>query len=68
LHACVPVAADVARFWISWLHGPAADEARALRCIAEAARKQGEDDEAGAQWALDASRLSRLSPDGAARA
>ena len=64
--ACVPVAADVARFWISRLHGPAADEARALRCLAEAVRKLNTGDEAGAQSALDASGLARLSPDGAA--
>lgn len=62
----VPVAADIARFWISRLHGPAADEARALRCLADAVQKLNEGDEAGAQTALDASRLSRLSPDGAA--
>ncbi len=64
--AGVPVASDVARFWISRLHGPAADEARALRCIAEAARELNEGDEAGAQLALNASGLTRLSPDGAA--
>ena len=64
--ACVPVAADVARFWISRLHGPAADEARALRCLAEAVRKLNTGDKAGAQSALDASGLTRLSPDGAA--
>ncbi len=62
----VPVAADVARFWISRLHGPAADEARALRCLAEAVRKLNSGDEAGAQSALDSSGLARLSPDGAA--
>jgi hypothetical protein len=66
--ACVPVVANVARFWISRLHGPAADEARALRCLAEAVRKLNTGDEAGAQRALDASGLARLSPDGAALA
>jgi hypothetical protein len=64
--ACVPVVADVARFWISRLHGPAADEARALRCLAVAVRKLNTGDEVGAQSALDASGLTRLSPDGAA--
>ncbi len=62
----VPVAPDLARFWISRLHGPVADEGRALRCLAAAADKLNAGDEAGAQRALDASGLSRLSPDGAA--
>ena len=64
--ACVPVAADVARFWISRLHGPGADEARALRCLGAAADRLNAGDEAGAQRALDACGLTRLSPDGAA--
>ena len=64
----VPVAADVARFWISRLHGPAADEPHALRCLADAADKLNAGDEAGAQRALDANGLTRLSPDGAALA
>ena len=63
--ACVPVAADVARFWISRLHGPEADDSAVLRCLAIAARKLTEGDEAGAQQALDASGLTRLSSDGA---
>lgn len=64
--ACVPVAADVARFWISRLHGPAANDWAVLRGLAIAAQKLSEGDEAGAQRALDASGLTRLSSDGVA--
>src|SRR4030081_488595 len=31
--ACVLVAADVARFWITWLHGPEANDWAVLRCL-----------------------------------
>jgi hypothetical protein len=62
--ACVPVAADVARFWISRLHGPAANDWAVLRCLGIAAQKLNDGDEAGAQTALDASGLTRLSSDG----
>jgi len=63
--ACDPVAADVARFWIAGLHGPDANDSSVLRCLAAAAQKLSEGDEAGAQQALDASGLTRLSRDGA---
>ena len=63
--ACVPIAADVARFWISRLHGPEANDWAVLRCLGIAAHKLTECDEAGAQQALDASGLTRLSSDGA---
>jgi hypothetical protein len=63
--ARVPVAADVARFWIGRLHGPEAVDSAVLRCLAIAAQKLSEGDEAGAQEALDASGLTRLSSDGA---
>ncbi|MGH6869844.1 MAG: hypothetical protein ACREDA_13440, partial [Methylocella sp.] len=62
--ACVPVTADVARFWITRLHGPDANDSMVLRCLGAAAQKLGEGDEAGAQQALDASGLTRLSSDG----
>ena len=62
--ACVPIAADIARFWISRLHGPEADDWAVLRCLAIAAQKLSEGDEAGAQRALDASGPIRLSADG----
>ena len=64
--ACVPVAADVARFWISRLHGPGpgANDWAVLRCLGIAAQKLNDGDEAGAQKALDASELTRLSSDG----
>ncbi|MGB6174899.1 MAG: hypothetical protein WBF43_00835, partial [Methylocella sp.] len=64
--ACVPIAAEVARFWISRLHGPEADEWALLRCLAIAAQKLSDGDEAGAQQALDASGPTRLSSDGMA--
>jgi hypothetical protein len=64
--ACVPIAEDVARFWISRLHGPDANDWAVLRCLAFAAQKLSDGDEAGAQTALDASGLTRLSPDGLA--
>ncbi|MGH6840693.1 MAG: hypothetical protein ACREDV_01145 [Methylocella sp.] len=63
--ACVPVAADAARFWITRLHGPEANYSNALPCLDAAAQKLSEGDEAGAQQALDASGLNRLSSDGA---
>jgi hypothetical protein len=63
--ASVPIAADVARFWISRLHGPEAIDSAFLRCLATAAQKLSEGDEAGAQQALDASGLTPLSSDGA---
>ena len=63
--ACVPIAADVARFWISRLHGPHANDWAVLRCLAIAARKLTGGDEAGAQRALDSSGPTRLSSDGA---
>ena len=63
--ACVPVAAEIGCFWISRLHGPEAIDSAVLRCLAIAAQKLGEGDEAGAQQALDASGLTRLSSDGA---
>ena len=62
--ACDPVAADVVRFWIAGLHGPDANNSSVLRCLAAAAQKLSEGDEAGAQQALDASGLTRLSSDG----
>ena len=62
--ACVPIAADIARFWISRLHGPEANDSAVLRCLAIAAQKLSEGDEAGAQRALDASGPIRLSADG----
>jgi hypothetical protein len=52
--ACVPIAADVARFWITRLHGPGANDSDVLRCLGAAAKKLNEGDEAGAQQALDA--------------
>jgi hypothetical protein len=63
--ACVPIAADAARFWISRLHGPEAIDSAFLRCLAIAAQKLSDGDETGAQQALDASGLTRLSGDGA---
>jgi hypothetical protein len=66
--ANVPVVADVARFWISRLHGPEANDSAVLRCLGIAAQRLNEGDEAGAQKALDASGLTRLSSDGAALA
>jgi hypothetical protein len=60
----VPIAADAARFWITRLHGPEAIDTYVLPCLNAAARKLSEGDEAGAQIALDASGLTRLSPDG----
>jgi hypothetical protein len=63
--ASVPIAAEVARFWISRLHGPEANDWAVLRCLGIAAQKLSEGDEAGAQQALDASGLTRLSSDGA---
>ena len=63
--ARVRVAADVARFWIGRLHGPEAIDSAVLRCLAIAAQKLSEGDEAGALEALDASGLTRLSSDGA---
>jgi hypothetical protein len=62
--ACVPVAADVARFWITRLHGPEAIDSAVLRCLAIAAQELTAGDDAGAQQALDASGLTRLSSDG----
>jgi hypothetical protein len=62
--ACVPIAADVARFWITRLHGPDANDSAAVRSLGIAAQQLSEGDEAGAQKALDASGLTRLSPDG----
>jgi hypothetical protein len=55
--ACVPVAADVARFWITRLHGPEANDSTVLRRLGIAAQKLSEGDNAGAQQALDASGL-----------
>jgi hypothetical protein len=66
--ASVPVAADIARFWITRLHGPDANDSAVLRCLVIAAQKLNERDEAGAQKALDASGLNRLSSDGEALA
>jgi hypothetical protein len=66
--ASVPIAAEVARFWITRLHGPEAIDSAVLRCPAIAAQKLSDGDEAGAQQALDASGLTRLSPDGVALA
>jgi hypothetical protein len=37
--ASVPVGADVARFWISRLHGPEAIDSAVLRCLGIAAQK-----------------------------
>ena len=48
------------------LHGSQANDFEVLRCLEVAARKLNESDEAGAQKALDASRLTRLTPDGVA--
>jgi hypothetical protein len=63
--ASVPIVADVARFWISRLYGPQANDWAVPRCLAIAAQKLSEGDEAGAQQTLDASGLTRLSSDGA---
>jgi hypothetical protein len=63
--ASVPIAADVARFWITRLQGPEANDSAALRYLGIAAQKLNDGDEAGAQTALDASGLTRLSGDGA---
>ncbi len=63
---CVPLAGEVARFWITRLHGPAANDSPVFRFLALAAQKLSQGDEAGAQLALDASGLTRLSTDGAA--
>jgi hypothetical protein len=38
--ACVPIAADVARFWISRLHGSKADDWAVLRCLAIAVERR----------------------------
>jgi hypothetical protein len=62
--ACIPVAANVARFWIGRLDGPGAIDSAVLRCLAIAAQKVSEGDEVGTQTALDASGLTRLSSDG----
>jgi hypothetical protein len=62
--ASVPIAADVARFWITRLHGPEAIDSAVLRCLAIAAQKMSDGHEAGAQQALDASGLTRVSSDG----
>ncbi len=62
---CLPVAGDAARFWITRLHGPATNDSPAQRSLAVAAQKLSQDDEAGAQRALDASGFNRLSSDGA---
>ncbi|MGH6838398.1 MAG: hypothetical protein ACREDT_06295 [Methylocella sp.] len=62
--ACVPIAADAARFWITRLHGPEAINTYVLHYLGAAAWKLNEGDEAGAQQALDASGLSMLSTDG----
>ncbi|MGH6838395.1 MAG: toxin glutamine deamidase domain-containing protein [Methylocella sp.] len=64
--ACVPIAADAARFWITRLHGPEAINTYVLHYLGAAARKLSEGDEAGAQIALDASGLTLLSSDGVA--
>ncbi len=66
--AHVPVAAEVVRFWISRLHGPEANDSAVLKCVEAAAQKLNEGDEAGAQRALNFSRLTKLSPDGVALA
>lgn len=66
--AGVPVAEDLVRFWITRLHGPDANDSAVLRCLAIAAQKLNEGDGAGAQRALDAGGLNRLSSDGAALA
>jgi hypothetical protein len=63
--AGVPIAADFARFWITRPHGPEAIDSAVLRCLGIAAQKLNDGDEAGAQQALDASGLTRLSSDGA---
>lgn len=57
-----PIAPELARFWISRLHGPEANDVAALRRLAVAAQKLNAGDEASAQRALDACGLSRLSP------
>ncbi len=36
--ACVPVADEVARFWITRLHGPAANDSAVLRSLALACK------------------------------
>ncbi len=63
---CVPIAADIALFWITRLHGPEANDSAILRCFDLAAGGLNAGDEPGAQKALDSSRLIRLSTDGAA--
>ena len=66
--AIVRVGAEVARFWITRLHGPEANDSLVLKCVEAAAQKLNEGDEASAQRALNASGLTKLSPDGAALA
>ncbi|MGB8899756.1 MAG: hypothetical protein WCC90_11240 [Methylocella sp.] len=61
--ASVPIAADVTRFWITRLHGPEANDSTVLCCLGIAAQRLSDGDEAGAQQALDASGLTRLSSD-----
>jgi len=51
--AIVPVGAEVARFWITRLHGPEANDSLVLKCIEAAAQKLNEGDEASAQRALN---------------
>ncbi|MGH6795331.1 MAG: hypothetical protein ACREDD_06085 [Methylocella sp.] len=64
--ACVSIAAAVARFRVTRLHGPEANDSAVLRCLGAAAQKLNEGDETGAQNALEASGLTRLSSDSAA--
>ena len=63
--ACIPVAADVARFRTTRLHGLETNDSAVLRSLELAAQKLNEGDEAGAQKALDASGLTRLTSDSA---
>ena len=52
------------RFWVSRLHGPEVLERNLSRAVASAARHLWEEDEIGAQLALDTLQLTELSQDG----
>jgi hypothetical protein len=64
--AIVPVPCEDTLFWVTRLHGPRANDSRVLHCLDQAAERltHGDGDEPGAQRALAASGLVRLSPDG----
>jgi hypothetical protein len=66
--ASVTVAAEAVRFWISRLHGQAANDSAILKCTEAAAQKFNEGEKADAQRVLNSSGLTKLSPDGVALA